>query len=79
MVKPDSGTGAEAVDPLRNAALLELMVAVKMTLDSSLNVMASDVICTLKPLCLVKYKTKRRLFLRSGICNTLVNSTAMDD
>ena len=64
VVKPDSGIGAEAVVPLRNAALLELMTAVKMTLDSSLNDMASDMIYTLKPLCLVRYKTERRLFLR---------------
>jgi hypothetical protein len=78
VVATDAYSARGTVEPSRNAALLPLMVATKSGVPVGRSKdMWDESMCTVKPILRVRYRTESRLFLRSGTCKTLVNSTAL--
>jgi hypothetical protein len=74
----DAYSASGTVEPSRNAALLPLMVATQSGVPVGRSKdMWDELMCTVKPILQVRYRTDGRLFLRSGTCKTLVNSTAL--
>src|SRR5882757_8601973 len=78
VVAADAYSAIGTVDPSRNAALLLLMLAIKSGLPVGRSKDIWDaVMWTVNPIFRVRYSTESRLFLRSGTCKTLVNSTTL--
>jgi hypothetical protein len=74
----DAYSANGTVEPSKNAALLPLMVATNSGVPVGCSKdMWDEFMCTVKPILRVRYGADSRLFVRSGTCKTLVNSTAL--
>src|ERR1700709_2165534 len=78
VVAADTYSARGTVEPSKNAALLALMLATKRGVPVGCSKdMWDEFMCTVNPILRVRYSIDSRLFLRSGTCKTLVNSTTL--